>query len=424
MKVRRNSSGFTLLELMLAVAIIVVLSSMTAVNIIRRQRELTQVELDGIAREIFVAAQNHLTMAEGQGFMGVSDFGESYTETTETPEGAEQSKTYYYYVYPDLENNSNAPNMLDLMLPVASVDGLLSGSYVIRYQRDPALVLDVFYAYTSGKFQHSFTRTEVSEKEAENRAENKSESEKSEKYFFFSGNSDEQRNERQSYGDEKAVIGWYGIGAPNFVEKGATLYPPTIKLVNAEQLYVDVTNPNASEECEKAGNPDLFFEFCSTSKISFAGAGIAGVAASARNREWIESYMNKQIISYDKMNQLRHAYYFKNSYGIRLHMKKHAAIIRPKFEKVLEVFDRELSGLEIGEWTRPKGGYFISFNALPGCAKKIVQRCKDAGVTLTGAGSTYPYKRIRRIRISVSRRPIRSWTSWRRRPSFSPLPPG
>ena len=253
MKVRRNSSGFTLLELMLAVAIIVVLSSMTAVNIIRRQRELTQVELDGIAREIFVAAQNHLTMAEGQGFMGVSDFGESYTETTETPEGAEQSKTYYYYVYPDLENNSNAPNMLDLMLPVASVDGLLSGSYVIRYQRDPALVLDVFYAYTSGKFQHSFTRTEVSEKEAENRAENKSESEKSEKYFFFSGNSDEQRNERQSYGDEKAVIGWYGIGAPNFVEKGATLYPPTIKLVNAEQLYVDVTNPNASEECEKAG---------------------------------------------------------------------------------------------------------------------------------------------------------------------------
>ncbi|MBQ9438079.1 MAG: aminotransferase, partial [Lachnospiraceae bacterium] len=150
---------------------------------------------------------------------------------------------------------------------------------------------------------------------------------------------------------------------------------------------------NIYEECEKAGNPDLFFEFCSTSKISFAGAGIAGVAASARNREWIESYMNKQIISYDKMNQLRHAYYFKNSYGIRLHMKKHAAIIRPKFEKVLEVFDRELSGLEIGEWTRPKGGYFISFNALPGCAKKIVQRCKDAGVTLTGAGSTYPYKK-------------------------------
>ena len=150
---------------------------------------------------------------------------------------------------------------------------------------------------------------------------------------------------------------------------------------------------NIYEECEKQGNPDLFFEFCSTSKISFAGAGIAGVASSRKNREWIQSYMTIQIISYDKLNQLRHAYYFKNSYGIRLHMKKHADIIRPKFQKVLEILDRELTGLGIGEWTNPKGGYFISFEALEGCARKIVGRCKEAGVTLTSAGATFPYRK-------------------------------
>lgn len=144
-------------------------------------------------------------------------------------------------------------------------------------------------------------------------------------------------------------------------------------------------------ECEKAGNPDLVLEFCSTSKVSFAGAGIAAMAASKANLEFIRKSMTVQTISYDKINQLRHVRYFKNLDGMLVHMKKHADIMRPKFEAVLEVLDKELSGLEIGEWTRPLGGYFISFDAMEGCAKAIVEKCKEAGVVLTGAGATFPY---------------------------------
>ncbi len=144
-------------------------------------------------------------------------------------------------------------------------------------------------------------------------------------------------------------------------------------------------------ECEKAGNPDLVLEFCSTSKVSFAGAGIAAMAASKANLEFIKKSMTVQTISYDKINQLRHVRYFKNLDGMLVHMKKHADIMRPKFEAVLEVLDKELSGLEIGEWTRPLGGYFISFDAMEGCAKAIVEKCKEAGVVLTGAGATFPY---------------------------------
>lgn len=146
-------------------------------------------------------------------------------------------------------------------------------------------------------------------------------------------------------------------------------------------------------ECKKAGNEDMVFEFCSTSKISFAGAGIAGVASSSNNLAWMKQSMTLQTIGYDKLNQLRHVSYFKNMDGIKEHMRKHAAIMRPKFDAVLSVFEENLAGLGIGNWTNPKGGYFISFDALEGCAKTIVSKCKEAGVTLTGAGATYPYKK-------------------------------
>lgn len=144
-------------------------------------------------------------------------------------------------------------------------------------------------------------------------------------------------------------------------------------------------------ECEKAGNPDMVYEFASTSKVTFAGAGIAAIASSKANLDAVRKSMTIQTIGYDKVNQLRHVRYFKNIEGVKAHMKKHAAIMRPKFEAVLEVLDRELTGLGIGTWTKPKGGYFISFDAIEGCAKNIVAKCKEAGVVLTGAGASFPY---------------------------------
>ena len=144
-------------------------------------------------------------------------------------------------------------------------------------------------------------------------------------------------------------------------------------------------------ELEKTGKQDMVFEFCSTSKVSLAGAGIAAIAASKANLEDMKKSMTIQTIGYDKVNQLRHVRYFKDIYGLKEQMKRHAAYMAPKFDAVIECFDRELDGLEIGSYTRPKGGYFISFNAMEGCAKAIVAKCKEAGVTLTGAGATYPY---------------------------------
>ena len=143
--------------------------------------------------------------------------------------------------------------------------------------------------------------------------------------------------------------------------------------------------------CEEAGNPDLVYIFSSTSKISYAGAGLSAFAASKANVIDFKKTMTLRTIGYDKVNQLRHVRYFKSKDGIDEHMKKHAAIIRPKFETVLAVLDRELSGLGIGEWTKPNGGYFISFESLECCAKAIVAKCKEAGMVLTGAGATYPY---------------------------------
>ena len=146
-------------------------------------------------------------------------------------------------------------------------------------------------------------------------------------------------------------------------------------------------------ECEKAGHPDMVYEFCSTSKVTFPGAGIAAIVTSPANVEQIKAAMTIQTIGYDKLNQLRHTKYFKNIDGMKAHMKRHAAIMRPKFEAVLKVLESELAGLGIGSWTNPNGGYFISFDAMEGCAKAIVEKCKEAGVILTGAGATYPYKK-------------------------------
>lgn len=145
-------------------------------------------------------------------------------------------------------------------------------------------------------------------------------------------------------------------------------------------------------ECKKNGNENMVYEFCSTSKVTFAGAGISAMAASKENLEEIKKISGIQTIGYDKVNQLMHARYFKDINGIYEHMKKHAAMLRPKFEAVIKTFEQELMGLEIGSWTTPKGGYFISFESMEGCAKAIVAKCREAGVTLTGAGATYPYK--------------------------------
>lgn len=144
-------------------------------------------------------------------------------------------------------------------------------------------------------------------------------------------------------------------------------------------------------ECEKAGNPDMVYEFASTSKVTFAGSGIACIASSKANLEDIKKSMTIQTIGYDKINQLRHVRYFKDIDGLKAQMKKQADIMRPKFEAVLDVLEKELSGLEVGQWRKPYGGYFISFDALEGCAKAIVAKCKEAGVVMTGAGATFPY---------------------------------
>lgn len=148
---------------------------------------------------------------------------------------------------------------------------------------------------------------------------------------------------------------------------------------------------NILEECEKAGNPDMVYQFCSTSKVTFAGAGVAALSSSPANIADIKSKLQWSTIGPDKINQLRHVRFFKDVNGLKEHMKKHAAIVRPKFEEVLATLERELAELEIAQWSHPLGGYFVSFDAMEGCAKKIVARCKEAGLVLTGAGAAFPY---------------------------------
>ena len=160
-------------------------------------------------------------------------------------------------------------------------------------------------------------------------------------------------------------------------------------------------------ECEKAGNPDMVFEFASTSKVSFPGSGVSAMATSHANLEDAKKHYTIQTIGNDKVNQLRHARYFKNLDGLKEHMKKHADFMRPKFEATLKVLEEELDGLGIGSWIKPLGGYFISFDAMEGCAKAIVAKCKEAGVILTGAGATFPYHndpKDSNIRIAPSHR--------------------
>ena len=144
-------------------------------------------------------------------------------------------------------------------------------------------------------------------------------------------------------------------------------------------------------ECKKEGHPNMVYKFGSTSKISFPGSGIAAIAASDENLAEIRKMMSVQTIGHDKLNQLRHARFFGDIHGMVQHMKKHADILRPKFDTVLNVLESELGGLEIGSWMAPRGGYFISFDALDGCAKAIVAKAKEAGLIMTKAGATFPY---------------------------------
>jgi hypothetical protein len=160
---------------------------------------------------------------------------------------------------------------------------------------------------------------------------------------------------------------------------------------------------NIFDEAGKCGTLDHFLIFTSTSKITFPGSGVAVMAASDRNIAFTKSKMTYQTIGYDKLNMMRHVKFFGSADGIREHMKKHAAIIRPKFEAVLSTFDRELSGKGIAEWTKPIGGYFLSLNVMDGCAKRVFELCAGAGVTLTDVGATFPYKndpRDRNLRIA------------------------
>lgn len=144
-------------------------------------------------------------------------------------------------------------------------------------------------------------------------------------------------------------------------------------------------------ECEKAGNPNLVYEFCSTSKITFAGAGISAVASSSANLIDIESFLKYATIGPDKLNQLMHVRFLKNSAGVRSHMKKHAAILKPKFDAAYSILEKELKGTGVAEWTAAKGGYFFLFKTLDECASKIVTLCSEYGVKFTPAGSTHPY---------------------------------
>ena len=184
------------------------------------------------------------------------------------------------------------------------------------------------------------------------------------------------------------------------VKRMAALKPATEDFrIFWDNAYVihDLYDDNKDEiadiisECEKAGNPDMVFEFASTSKVSFPGSGIAALASSANNIADIKKQLTIQTIGHDKLNQLRHVRFFKDINGLKEHMRKHAEFMRPKFEAVESVLEEELGGLGIGSWTEPKGGYFISFEAMDGCAKAIVAKCKEAGVKLTGAGATFPY---------------------------------
>jgi len=162
---------------------------------------------------------------------------------------------------------------------------------------------------------------------------------------------------------------------------------------------------NILTTCRAAGNPDRPFIFTSTSKISFAGAGVGAIAASAANVRHLVAGLSIQTIGHDKINQLRHVRFFKDAAGVAAHMKRHAAILKPKFDAVGEILERELGGSGIAEWSRPEGGYFVSLDTLDGCASAVVAMADAAGVKLTKAGATFPLgkdPRDRNIRLAPS----------------------
>ena len=167
--------------------------------------------------------------------------------------------------------------------------------------------------------------------------------------------------------------------------------------------------PDILSECAKYGNADMVFEFASTSKVTLPGAGISCFACSEANMAYMEKLLTVQVISFDKVNQQRHVLYLKDKAHTLELMKKHAAIMGPKFRCVVDALDREIAPLEIASWRRPKGGYFVSLNAMPGTAKRTLALCKEAGVTMTGAGATFPYGKDpadSNIRIAPSLPPV------------------
>jgi len=167
--------------------------------------------------------------------------------------------------------------------------------------------------------------------------------------------------------------------------------------------------PDILSLCAEHGNADMVFEFASTSKITFPGAGVSVFACSSSNMDYMKKLLTVQMISYDKVNQLRHVRYLKDRDGLLALMKKHAAILGPKFRCVLDALEREIAPLGIADWQRPKGGYFVSVNTMPGIAKATWQLCRDAGLTLTGAGATFPYGRDPKdsnMRVAPSLPPI------------------
>ena len=166
---------------------------------------------------------------------------------------------------------------------------------------------------------------------------------------------------------------------------------------------------NILSECKKAGHENMVYMFASTSKMSLPGAGISAVATSKENVESLLKSMTVQMISFDKVNQLRHVRYFKDLNGLREHMMKQADLLRPKFEMLLSLFNKELKGLGAGSWNEPKGGYFITYETLDGCAKRVIELCKEAGMVMTGAGAPFPYKKDPKdnvIRIAPSLPPM------------------
>ena len=168
-------------------------------------------------------------------------------------------------------------------------------------------------------------------------------------------------------------------------------------------MYEEVPLMNILEACGEAGHPNRPYYFFSTSKITFPGAGVSLIASGAGSLKELKGHMASQTIGHDKLNQLRHVQYFGTPENIRLHMKKLADVLRPKFDMVLDRLEEELQGSGLAVWSHPKGGYFISLDTLPGCAKRTVGLAKEAGVTLTGAGATYPYGKDpedRNIRIA------------------------